>query len=211
MKTLLTTTSIALLMAVPAHAETSNMEKAGTHLEQAAEATGDAINETAQDAGQAAENTMQDIDQAMENTAEDLSQAADATAETVDQAARNTAEAIDEASAEIASEMTGPEMKLDGYSKVSHDMMTAEELTGVRVYDASEEWIGEIDSVVVTTNGEVDGAVIGVGGFLGIGEKDVLIDFSSVSLMKEDQSDNLRAFVDIDKEKLESMPRYEAS
>lgn len=87
----------------------------------------------------------------------------------------------------------------------------AEDLTGMRVYDVSQEWIGEIEEVVVDMDGSVDAAVIGVGGFLGLGEKDVLIDFSRVSLMREVDGDTTYAFVHADKEMLKDMPAYEGS
>ena len=64
------------------------------------------------------------------------------------------------------------------------------------------------EDVVASDAGEIEQAVIGVGGFLGLGEKDVLIDFSRVSLMREVDGDTTYAFVHADKEMLKDMPAY---
>lgn len=46
---------------------------------------------------------------------------------------------------------------------------------GTAVYGAEGEHIGEINDVLVSPEGEVEAVIIGVGGFLGIGEKDVAV------------------------------------
>src|SRR5271166_2670699 len=48
------------------------------------------------------------------------------------------------------------------------------------VYDASGRSIGELRNVVVGHDGKIAALVIGVGGFLGIGEKDVAVDYNYV-------------------------------
>ncbi len=53
------------------------------------------------------------------------------------------------------------------------------------VYDPKETKIGDIDDVLVDKGGKITGLVIGVGGFLGAGEKDVIVPFSSVKTTKK--------------------------
>ncbi len=53
------------------------------------------------------------------------------------------------------------------------------------VYDSKESKIGDIDDVLVDKSGKVTGLVIGVGGFLGAGEKDVIVPFTSVKNAKK--------------------------
>jgi sporulation protein YlmC with PRC-barrel domain len=53
------------------------------------------------------------------------------------------------------------------------------------VYDPKESKIGEIDDVLVDKSGKVTGLVIGVGGFLGAGEKDVIVPFNAVKTTKK--------------------------
>jgi sporulation protein YlmC with PRC-barrel domain len=48
------------------------------------------------------------------------------------------------------------------------------------VYDPSDAKIGEIMDVLVSPDGNVSALIVGVGGFLGAGEKDVAVPFSAV-------------------------------
>ena len=58
----------------------------------------------------------------------------------------------------------------------------ASNLIGATVRSPDDAAIGEINDVIVTTDGAVEGVVIGVGGFLGIGEKDVAVELASITL-----------------------------
>src|SRR5215211_7723359 len=58
-------------------------------------------------------------------------------------------------------------------TQASPDQWRSSKLVGLTVYGPNNERIGEINEVLVDRNGKVDAVVIGVGGFLGIGEKDV--------------------------------------
>jgi sporulation protein YlmC with PRC-barrel domain len=53
------------------------------------------------------------------------------------------------------------------------------------IYDNNQAKIGEIDDVLVDKTGTVTGLVVSVGGFLGIGSKDVIVPFSDVNLQKK--------------------------
>jgi len=55
------------------------------------------------------------------------------------------------------------------------------------VYDPSDNKIGEIMDVLVSPEGRVTGLIIGVGGFLGAGEKDVAVPFTAVKHTMKDK------------------------
>ena len=56
------------------------------------------------------------------------------------------------------------------------------------VYTPQNEKIGDIKDVLVDKTGKIDGLVLAVGGFLGAGEKDVIVPFSDVkATMKNDK------------------------
>ena len=55
-----------------------------------------------------------------------------------------------------------------------------------RVYDASNNRIGEIDDVLLSSDGKVNALIVGVGGFLGMGEKHVAVPFSAVKHTTKD-------------------------
>src|SRR5438132_6332255 len=48
------------------------------------------------------------------------------------------------------------------------------------VYDPSDNKIGDVDDVLIDKEGRVTAMIVAVGGFLGMGEKNVAVPFSSV-------------------------------
>jgi sporulation protein YlmC with PRC-barrel domain len=48
------------------------------------------------------------------------------------------------------------------------------------VYDQADNKIGDVDDLLVDQKGQITAILVGVGGFLGMGEKDVAIPFSAV-------------------------------
>jgi sporulation protein YlmC with PRC-barrel domain len=72
------------------------------------------------------------------------------------------------------------------------------------VYDSSDSKIGKIDDVLVSDSGQVNALVIGVGGFLGAGEKDVAVPFSAVKWTTKDKKNYLT--MSATKDELKSAP-----
>ena len=58
-------------------------------------------------------------------------------------------------------------------------------LIGVDVYGADNKKIGKIDDILMGHDGKAQAVVIGVGGFLGIGKKDVGVPFSAIEWKTE--------------------------
>jgi sporulation protein YlmC with PRC-barrel domain len=54
------------------------------------------------------------------------------------------------------------------------------------VYDPSNNKIGEVMDVLLLPDGRVSALIVGVGGFLGMGEKDVAVPFSAVKHTSRD-------------------------
>ena len=61
----------------------------------------------------------------------------------------------------------------------------APKLVGVGVYGPDGKQIGKIDDLVMDHNGATQTVVIGVGGFLGFGKKDVAVPFSAMQWRTE--------------------------
>jgi sporulation protein YlmC with PRC-barrel domain len=59
------------------------------------------------------------------------------------------------------------------------------------IYDASNNKIGEVDDVLLSPDGKVSALIVGVGGFLGIGEKHVALPFNAVKRTTKDGKANL--------------------
>jgi sporulation protein YlmC with PRC-barrel domain len=54
------------------------------------------------------------------------------------------------------------------------------------VYDKGQNTVGKIDDVLVDKYGKITTLIVGVGGFLGAGEKDVALPFTAVKPEKKD-------------------------
>jgi sporulation protein YlmC with PRC-barrel domain len=61
----------------------------------------------------------------------------------------------------------------------------ASKLAGLDIYNNANEKIGDVNDVLIDKTGKVTGVVIGVGGFLGMGEHDVLVSFNELKFVDE--------------------------
>ena len=59
------------------------------------------------------------------------------------------------------------------------------DLRGTRVYGANNESIGDISDLLLDRQGQVVAAIVGVGGFLGIGQKDVAVPFGALEIVPQ--------------------------
>lgn len=84
---------------------------------------------------------------------------------------------------------------------------TAEALIGRTVENAQGENLGEINNVIINQKGAVVAVVIGVGGFLGIGEKNVGVPFDELEFRTADPAESREAKTKDEKaeEKTDSM------
>jgi sporulation protein YlmC with PRC-barrel domain len=73
-------------------------------------------------------------------------------------------------------------------TKMESNHVMASDLIGTRVVGANNESIGDINDVIMDRNGQIMAAVVGVGGFLGIGEKDVAVPFNALEFMNAQQA-----------------------
>jgi len=98
-----------------------------------------------------------------------------------------------------------------GYTTTDKDNL-ATEIIGKQVYSstaADAEHIGDVNNLVVGEGGQVEAVIIGVGGFLGIGQKNVAVNYSELQWVVAE--DNTERFVlPTTKEALESAPDFEA-
>ena len=74
------------------------------------------------------------------------------------------------------------------------------------VYDPSDNKIGEIMDVLVSPEGRATALIVGVGGFLGAGEKDVAVPFSAVKHSMKDKKIYLT--MDTTKDALKAAPGF---
>jgi sporulation protein YlmC with PRC-barrel domain len=61
----------------------------------------------------------------------------------------------------------------------------ASKLIGVNIYNEQNEKLGDISEIILEPNGKVVGYVIGVGGFLGMGQHDILVEPGKIKFVNE--------------------------
>lgn len=87
------------------------------------------------------------------------------------------------------------------------DEMRASKLIGTSVVNTANETIGDVNEIVLGKDGKVAAVIIGVGGFLGMGEREVAVSFSSLQ-MRRDPRDNLVLVINATKDTLKSAPEW---
>jgi sporulation protein YlmC with PRC-barrel domain len=80
----------------------------------------------------------------------------------------------------------------------------AQRLIGQTVRNFNNEAIGKIDAVLLDTGGKATAVVVGVGGFLGLGQHDVALDWRALEV--RDGGRDVRA--NFTKEQLKALPEY---
>lgn len=85
--------------------------------------------------------------------------------------------------------------------------MRASDLIGAKVSTAIDKDVGPVDDLIIDQNGQVVAVIVGVGGFLGMGEKAVAIGWDHVTKSGTSGEHNLR--VDVTREDLQSAPEFE--
>lgn len=85
--------------------------------------------------------------------------------------------------------------------------ISANKLLNASVKNAANEAIGDVNDVIIGSDGKVAAVIVGVGGFLGMGEKDVALPFSELSFAK-DSDGALNITTSITKEGLQTAPEY---
>ncbi|WP_274423120.1 PRC-barrel domain-containing protein [Chelativorans sp. YIM 93263] len=88
------------------------------------------------------------------------------------------------------------------------DQVRAENLTGTTVYGSNEESVGEIGDVILTPEGDVDAVIVDVGGFLGIGQKEVALSIDNLAFMTDENGD-LYLYTQFTEEQLDAQPEYD--
>src|SRR5687767_1611506 len=61
----------------------------------------------------------------------------------------------------------------------------ASKLMGLDVYNEANEKLGDVNEIILDKNGKVTAVVIGVGGFLGMGEHDIAVSMDKLKFMEE--------------------------
>lgn len=94
---------------------------------------------------------------------------------------------------------------LDG---VDMGAISADDLIGTTVYGANDENVGSVGDIILSQDGDVEAVLVDVGGFLGMGTKEVAIGMDNLEFMR-DADGNMYLYTQFTEEQLEAQPEYD--
>jgi hypothetical protein len=180
-RTLLATTAVAAILALPVFAQdaSSSMESSAM---------------SSMESSSAMDSSMMSSEAPMDSSAMSSEMPMDSSSMT-DSSIMSSEMPMDSSSAMSSMETTGPFDIVTGYTQIDSDRF-ATRIIGQPVYDGTAtdaNMLGNINDLVIDETGNVIAVTIGVGGFLGIGEKQVAVAYSALS--REIAADNTERFV----------------
>ena len=75
--------------------------------------------------------------------------------------------------------------KTDAGPKLATPHWRSSKLIGVKIYNEQNERLGDINEIILDPAGKVMGYIVGVGGFLGMGEHDILVEPVKIKFVNE--------------------------
>lgn len=187
--------------------EQQSTQSVGEQTRDAAEATGETVEDAADATADAADDAADAAGDAARATGEALEDAADATAEATRDAAQTAERAVEDADETEA--RTAREFNLDDVeTTVPAGSYLSTDLMDEAVQTPDGENIADSEAFVITPEGQITHMVIGFGGFLGLGEKRVMLPWEAFSISGDDST---RFTVNLTKEQVEALPEFEAT
>lgn len=102
------------------------------------------------------------------------------------------------------------QMQNKGYLSAAPANAThASNLIGAKVKTTNNEDVGSVSDLIIDDNGQVMAIVVGVGGFLGMGEKNIAIGWDDVSRSSSPDDKGLQ--INLTREGLMSAPEFESA
>ncbi len=191
------------------------VEEAGNEIAKAGEEIEQAVEEGANDVAEA-------TDAVIEEGKEEMAEAEAEVEVITNEAQTEMAEAeveveteMAEAEAEVEAEVNdnpmwnAPNIEREGFTPVARVDLTADMLDGARIYGTDEDNIGEISDLIVTESGEIEKAIVDVGGFLGIGEHRIAVDFDELQVIRDENGGGVQVHISATKEQLEQRETYQ--
>lgn len=88
------------------------------------------------------------------------------------------------------------------------NQISANDYIGNSVYTSADESIGNVTNLILEENGGIVAAVVGVGGFLGIGAKDVAVPMDKITVTRDTNDGTVRLTTTETAESLKAAPEF---
>ena len=112
-------------------------------------------------------------------------------------------------SSTAAAPAANPAGKANFVTKQSPDQHLASKFNGTDVIGADDAKIGDVSDVLFDKDRKVIAFIVGVGGFLGIGSKDVAIDPASFQPVPGKDASDMKLRLSMTKDELKAAPAFE--
>ena len=106
-------------------------------------------------------------------------------------------------SAQIAGSTT-PGMAVEELQTIARGWSATKQMLGKPVYNAKNEKVGDVDDLIIAPDSASSYAIIGVGGFLGLGERQVAVPANHLK-----HTEGRIVLPDATKEALQAMPSFQ--
>lgn len=88
------------------------------------------------------------------------------------------------------------------------DQISANTYIGQSVYNSNNKSIGDVNDLIMKKDGGIVAAIIGVGGFLGIGEKNVAVPIEKITVAQNTQDGSVKLTTSETAESLKAAPEF---
>lgn len=88
------------------------------------------------------------------------------------------------------------------------DQISANTYIGQSVYNGNNESIGDVNDLILKKDGGIVAAIVGVGGFLGIGEKNVAVPMEKITVAQNTQDGSVKLTTTETAETLKAAPEF---
>lgn len=110
--------------------------------------------------------------------------------------------------AQAPASTTGTEQAAGYITTQSADQISAKTYMGQSVYNGQNESIGSINDLILQKQGGVVAAIVGVGGFLGIGQKSVAVPFDKINATQNPQDGTVKLTTTETADSLKAAPEF---
>lgn len=101
-----------------------------------------------------------------------------------------------------------PDINREGYKAAEIAELTADKLEGARVYGPNDEDVGQVNRLILDNNGQVQRIVLDVGGFLGMGERQIAVTPDELNIVRTADGNEFRVYIDANQATLKAQPEY---
>lgn len=88
------------------------------------------------------------------------------------------------------------------------DQISANTYIGQKLYNANNDNVGSINDLIMKKDGGIVAAIVGVGGFLGIGEKNVAVPMENIAVSQNPEGSDMKLTTTETAESLKAAPEF---